>query len=150
MEVVNGDGGCGGDGGDEVVPWVEMVILMEVVIVVVMVIVVGIVILLGECDIAIIGLTRQIWGIWKLHATGLVILLKIGLIFSIFFVPCDLEIWSMTSKNKRAHLLYYIKLCASFQIHRGIQTGVTVRKRSIWVKIGDFLSRRTLKFDGWS
>ena len=29
------------------------------------------------------------------------------------------------------------------------QTGVTVRKRPIWVKIGDFLSRVTLKFDGW-
>ena len=30
----------------------------------------------------------------------------------------------------------------------GIQTEVTVRKRSM-VKIGDFLSRVTLKFDGW-
>ena len=56
----------------------------------------------------------------------------------------------MTSKNNRAPLLYYIKLCASFQIHRWIQTGVTVRKRSFRVKkIGDFLSLVTLKFDGW-
>ena len=45
----------------------------------------------------------------------------------------------MTSKNNRAPLLYYIKLCASFQIYRRTQTGVTVRKRSIRVKIGDFL-----------
>ena len=55
----------------------------------------------------------------------------------------------MTSKNNRAPLLYYIKLCASFQIHRWIQIEVTVRKLSIRIKIGDFLSRVTLKFDGW-
>ena len=55
-----------------------------------------------------------------------------------FFVPRDLEIWWMTLKNNRAPLLYYIKLCASFQSHWHIQTGVTARKRSIQVKIGDF------------
>ena len=55
----------------------------------------------------------------------------------------------MTSKNNRALLLYYIKLCASSQSHRWIPTGVTVRKPSIRVKIGDILSRVTLKFDGW-
>ena len=55
----------------------------------------------------------------------------------------------MTSKNNKAPLLYYIKLCASFQIHWWIKTGVTVRKCSIRVKIGDFLSRVNLKFDGW-
>ena len=44
-------------------------------------------------------------------------------------------IWWMTSKNNRAPLLYYIELCASFQIQRWIQTKVTVRKRSIRVKI---------------
>ena len=59
------------------------------------------------------------------------------------FVLCDLEIWCMTFKNNRAPLLCYIKLCASFQSHRWIQTGATVRKRSIRVKIGDFLSRVT-------
>ena len=52
-------------------------------------------------------------------------------------------------KKNRAPLLYYIKLCVSFQIHRWIQTEVTVRKRSIRVKIGDFLLFVTLKFDGW-
>ena len=51
-------------------------------------------------------------------------------------------------KTVKAPLLYYIKLCASLQIHQWIQTGVTVRKRSIRVKTGDFLSRLTLKFDG--
>ena len=68
---------------------------------------------------------------------------------AIFFVLCDLEIWWMTLENNRAPLLYYTKLCASFQTHRWIQIGVTIRKRSIWVKIGNFLSRVTLKFDGW-
>ena len=58
-----------------------------------------------------------------------------------FFVPHDLEIWWMTLKNNRAPLLYYIKLCAAFQSHWHIQTGVTVRKHSIRVKIGDFLFR---------
>ena len=66
-----------------------------------------------------------------------------------FFRPCDREIWWMTSKNNRALLLYYVKLCASFQIHWWIQTGFTVQKRSIRVEIGDMLSRVTLKFDGW-
>ena len=55
----------------------------------------------------------------------------------------------MTLENNRAPLLYTIKLCASFQSHGWIQTGVTVQKRSIQVKIGNFLSRVTLKFDGW-
>ena len=81
-------------------------------------------------------------------ATGLVILLKFDPNHR-FFSPCDLEIWCMTSKNNRAPLLYYIKLCVSFQIHRWIQTEVTLRKCSIRVEIGDFLSLVTLKFDGW-
>ena len=65
-----------------------------------------------------------------------------------FFRPSDREIWWMTLKNNRALFLYYVKLCASFQIHWCIQTGFTVQKRSIRVKIGDMLSRVTLKFDG--
>ena len=68
----------------------------------------------------------------------------------LFFGPCDLAIWQMTPKNNRAPRLYYFKLCASSQRHRWIQTGVTVRKRSIRVKIDDFLSRAALKFDRWS
>ena len=63
------------------------------------------------------------------------------------FVPRDLEIWWMTLKNNRAPQLYYIKLCAAFQSHWYIKTGVTVRKRSIRVKIGDFLPKVTLKID---
>ena len=52
--------------------------------------------------------------------------------------PCDLVIWRMTLKNNRAPLQCYFKLCASFCSHWWIQTGVTVRKRSIWVKFDDF------------
>ena len=52
--------------------------------------------------------------------------------------PCDLEIWQMTLKNNRAPLQCYFKLCASFRSHRWFQTGDTVRKRPIWIKIDDF------------
>ena len=55
----------------------------------------------------------------------------------------------MTLENNRAPLLYYTKLFASFQIHRWIQTEVTVWKRPVWVKFDDFWSRATLKFDRW-
>ena len=55
----------------------------------------------------------------------------------------------MTLKNNRAPLLNIIKLYASFHHHIWIQTVVTVRKRLIWVKFDDFLSRMTLKFDVW-
>ena len=68
---------------------------------------------------------------------------------SVNFWPRDLEIWRMTLINNRGTLPYHIKHCASFQSHRWIQTGVTVRKRPIEVEIRDFLSRVTLKFDWW-
>ena len=80
-------------------------------------------------------------------ATGLVILLKLDSSHQ-FFSLCDLEIWWMILKNYRAPLLQNIKLCAASQSPQWIQTGVTVRKRSIRVKIGEFLSRVTMKFDG--
>ena len=55
-----------------------------------------------------------------------------------FLEPCDLENWRMTLQNNRAPLLCYFKLCAAFHSHWWIQTGVTVRKRPIWVKFCDF------------
>ena len=55
-----------------------------------------------------------------------------------FLEPCDLEIWRMTLKNNRAPLLHYFKLSATFRNHLCIQTGVTVRKRPIWVKFDAF------------
>ena len=81
-------------------------------------------------------------------ASGLVTLLKFDTNHPHFFVPCDLEIWWMILENNRAPFLFYIKLCASFQSHGLIQSGVTVRKRSI-LKNRHFLSRVTLKFDRW-
>ena len=49
----------------------------------------------------------------------------------------------------RAPLLCCTKLCASFHSHQWIQTGVTVRKSSIVLKIPSFFSRVTLKLNGW-
>ena len=67
-----------------------------------------------------------------------------------FFASCDLEILRVTPKNNRAPLICYFKLFGSFRSHWWIfQTGVTVQKRLIWVKIDDFFTRVTLKFDGW-
>ena len=48
--------------------------------------------------------------------------------------------WNLTDdlQNNRAPLLCYFKLCTAFHSHWWIQTGVTVRKRPIWVKLFDF------------
>ena len=51
------------------------------------------------------------------------------------FFPCDLEIWKISVKNKRASLLCHFRLCASFRSHWWIRTGVAVQKRTVWVKI---------------
>ena len=75
-------------------------------------------------------------------ATGLVFLLKI--VNYQLFSLCDLEIWWITSKNNKTPFLYYFKFFVSFQSHRWILTGITAPKCSIWVNIGDFLSRLTL------
>ena len=49
-----------------------------------------------------------------------------------------------------APLLCCFKLCTSFHRYQWILTGVTVRKRPLWVKIdGFFFSHVTLKFDRW-
>ena len=66
-----------------------------------------------------------------------------------FFIPCDLEIWWMTLKNNRALLQCCFWFCPSSHSNRWIPTKVTARKRSVRVKVGDLLSRVTLKFDGW-
>ena len=62
-----------------------------------------------------------------------------------FFVPCDLEIWRMTLKNIRARLPCNFKPCAPCRNHQSIQTGVTVWKRPIWVKISKFFITCVLK-----
>ena len=61
----------------------------------------------------------------------------------------SIEIWHMTLKKNRAPFICYFKLCASCCSHWWIQTGVTVRKFPIWVKIDNFFSRVTLKFEEW-
>ena len=66
-----------------------------------------------------------------------------------FFELCDLEIWQMTLENNKAPIICYFKLCAWSYSNWGIETGVTVQKHPIWVKINNFFSRVTLKFDGW-
>ena len=81
--------------------------------------------------------TRQIWGIWKLRPAYSPETHNLGL-NRWCFVPCDLEILWMTLENNRASLLCCFKLFATFHSHRWIQTGVTVRKRAIWVKFNDF------------
>ena len=60
------------------------------------------------------------------------------------FKLCDLEICRITLKNNREPLLRNIKLCAPFNHHLSIQTGVTVRKQLSWV-----LTSVTLNFDLW-
>ena len=48
--------------------------------------------------------------------------------------------------SRNQHFYNAVKSCP---YHRWIQTKIIVRKRTIRVKIGDFLSRMTLKFDEW-
>ena len=54
---------------------------------------------------------------------------------------CPVWPWNLMDdlENNRAPLLCFFKLCATFHIHRWIQTGVVVRKRPIWVKFRRFL-----------
>ena len=69
----------------------------------------------------------------------------------IFFLSCmtfKFDRWPW-KQNNGATLLCCFKLCAPFHSHWWIQTGVTVWKHPIWVKINNFFSRVTLKFDGW-
>ena len=84
-----------------------------------------------------VHITRQIWGIWKLRPAYSPETLNLGQ-NRWCFVPCDLEIWWMTLEKNRASFLWCFKLCATFHSHWWIQTGVTVRKRPIWVKFDDF------------
>ena len=55
-----------------------------------------------------------------------------------FLELCDLEIWRMTLKHNREPAQCCLKPCASFRSHWWNQTGVTLRKRPIWVKFDDF------------
>ena len=70
-----------------------------------------------------------------------IMFVKIGLIF---LRPVKIGRWQ-TSLPSLPH-------CAAPVHHfnnRSIKSRVTVRKHRIWVKIGNILSRATLKYDGW-
>ena len=91
--------------------------------------------------------TRQIWGFDSCNGPSN--LTQIGFNFFLFFSPYYLEIRWMNSKNNRAPPLCYVKLWLLFQSHQWIQTGVTVQKCLIQVKIGNFVFCVTLKCDRW-
>ena len=57
---------------------------------------------------------------------------------------CPVWPWNLTDdlENNRTPLLCYFMICAPFHSHLWNQTGVTVRKRPIRVKIGDFFPVR--------
>ena len=74
---------------------------------------------------------------------------QIGSHFTIFCRLCPWNFMNDLGKNNRAPLLCYFKLFASFRSHWWIKTGVKVWKHLILVKIDNFQSRVTLKFDGW-
>ena len=67
--------------------------------------------------------------------TGLIILHKLDSNYR-FLAHHMIEIWWVTSKNNRASLLCYVKLCATFQSHWWIKTGVTVQKCPIHIDSG--------------
>ena len=60
--------------------------------------------------------------------------------------------WNLTKDLEKQYgtsfMHLYIKLCASFYRHRLIQTGLTVWKHQIWVKISNFVPS-DLEFGGW-
>ena len=63
---------------------------------------------------------------------------QFGSNFASFFYQCDLEIWRMTLKTSKRTLQCRFKFCASLRSHPRIQIRVSVRKRSVRVKSGDF------------
>ena len=50
-----------------------------------------------------------------------------------FFVQCNLEIWRMTLKNNRAHLLFYFKLFEPFHNRLWIQTWLTLSPERLYL-----------------
>ena len=67
---------------------------------------------------------------------------------AIFLSPVTLKFDRWPWKNK-APLICCFKLYVSFHSHYWTQTGVTIWKHIIWVKIHNFVSRVILKFDRW-
>ena len=78
------------------------------------------------------------------------------IIFVCSFILLIISMWSI-SNHLDMHILdsIFLKVVKQLQLKQGKSEGFEscdwpiVRKRPIWVKIGDVLSRVTLKFDGW-
>ena len=66
-----------------------------------------------------------------------------------YFILCDLEIWWITFENNKGTFTIPHQALCIISEPLVKQTWVTVWKHSIWVKIGNFLSHVTLKFDRW-
>ena len=104
--------------------------------------------------------TRQIWGIrWLRPPTGLVFLFKLDSNFilciqtCVIVRKCSIQVkignfftcvilkfdgWPWKAIGHLFYAILSFNLCASFRSHQSIQTRVTVRKRPIRVKIGNF------------
>ena len=65
-----------------------------------------------------------------------------------FKVPCELEFDGWPWKTTR-HLFYVTSSCVRHFVAISKSNGVTVQKRRIRVKIYDFMSHVTLRFDEW-
>ena len=76
-------------------------------------------------------------------------MLKIGFSSSIFLSMWPSNLRDDLEKQYGTSSVLHQALCI-ISNPLVIQTAVTVKKRSICVKIGDFLSCVTLKFDGWT
>ena len=65
-------------------------------------------------------------------------------------ILCEtLKFYGWPWKTIAHFFLHFFTLCAWFHGNRLIQTGVTVKKCQIRVKIGDFWSHATMTFDRW-
>ena len=88
---------------------------------------------------------RQEWREWRISERSL-----FGSKTAIF---CPVWPWNLTDdleKNNKAPFLCYFKLRASFHGHQSIQTGVTIRKCSIRVKINLFLAANKQLYEWFS
>ena len=104
----------------------------------------------SPCDLEISWMTLNKANLRDLiAATGLVMLLKLDWNHW-FFQPCVTLKFHGWPRKIIGQLFYTtLSFVNHFKFIGELKTRVTVRKRSIPVKIGDFLSRMTLKFDRW-
>ena len=93
-----------------------------------------------------VGIMTTLGFQWFLQTSILMCVIMTSLTLVQIYVKATTRFFHLV-KNKAN--LYYFKLCVAFRSHWWIQTGVTVRKCLNWVKIDYFLSRVTLKSDGW-